>query len=163
VVDPQGLIGFIAQNNLTMRGFPMSNLRSGRCVVLFVLTALLAAPAVAEPAVGVGFTVAFGGGQPELGAGVRVFSCDEEDAGALTLGLDYMFRSQTWRGSVGAAYLMDNSYIGVDGGYNFQSGAFDVGIGGGWADTAQTRGRPGMELPPGIPPGIPRIPPGVRE
>jgi hypothetical protein len=49
-----------------------------------------------------------------------------------------MFGSQSWRGSLGAAYMMDNSYIELNGGYDFNSGGFDFGIGGGGANTTDT-------------------------
>lgn len=113
--------------------FPQSQIR--RCAVICALPLMAASPAVADPTLGVGLTITFGGGQPQVGAGVRVFSDDDEDEFAATVGLDYVFTSQSWRGSVGGAYMMNNSYIGLDGGYNFGSGTFDVGIGGGWADT----------------------------
>ena len=96
---------------------------------------LTGTPALADPALGVGFTFAFGSGQVDYGVGVRAFSDNREDEFAASAGIDYMFNSQSWRGSLGAAYMMDNSYVGIDGGYNFSSGSFDLGIGGGWADT----------------------------
>ncbi|MBT2132688.1 hypothetical protein [Aliiroseovarius lamellibrachiae] len=93
-------------------------------------------PAIADPTVGLGLNFTFGGGQVNTGVGVRVLSNDEQNKAAASVGLDYMFTNQSWRGSVGAAYLMDNSYVELNGGYNFNGGGFDFGIGGGWADTA---------------------------
>lgn len=101
-----------------------------------VLALSITTPAVADPAVGLGLNFTFGGGQVNTGVGVRVFSDNEADKLAASVGLDYMFTSQSWRGSVGAAYLMDNSYVELNGGYNFNGGGFDFGLGGGWADTA---------------------------
>jgi hypothetical protein len=98
-------------------------------------TLLSASPALADPTFGLGLTFSFGGGQPDVGVGVRVFSDDREDEFAGSLGLDYMFGSESWRGSLGAAYMMDNSYIELNSGYNFGSRTFDVGIGGGFAKT----------------------------
>lgn len=121
--------------------FPQSQI--WRCAVICALPLMAASPAVADPTLGVGLTITFGGGQPQVGAGVRVFSDDDEDEFAATVGLDYVFTSQSWRGSVGGAYMMKNSYIGLDGGYNFGSGTFDVGIGGGWADTHDGAGDDG--------------------
>lgn len=95
----------------------------------------LTAPALADPTVGFGINVTFGNGTANTGVGVRVFSNDRKDEGAASLGLDYMFTSQSWRGSLGAAYLMDDSYIELNGGYNFGSGTVDLGIGAGWVDT----------------------------
>lgn len=113
--------------------FPQTQIR--RFAVICALPVMAASTAVADPTFGVGLTITFGGGQPQVGAGVRVFSDDDEDEFAATVGLDYVFTSQSWRGSVGGAYMMNNNYIGLDGGYNFGRGTFDVGIGGGWADT----------------------------
>lgn len=101
-----------------------------------VLALSISTPAVADPAVGLGLNFTFGGGQVNTGVGVRVFSDNERNKAAASIGLDYMFTSQSWRGSVGAAYLMDNSYVELNGGYNFNGGGFDFGLGGGWADTA---------------------------
>ncbi|WP_417273589.1 hypothetical protein [Celeribacter halophilus] len=95
----------------------------------------LSTPAFADPTVGFGLNFTFGNGGVDTGVGVRVFSDDEEDKAAASIGMDYMFGSQSWRGSVGAAYLMDNTYVELNGGYHFGSGEFDFGLGGGWADT----------------------------
>lgn len=95
----------------------------------------LAAPVSADPSIGIGFSLSFGGGQPQLGAGARVFSDDEEDELAASVGLDYVFTTQSWRPTIGAAYLMNDSYLGLDAGYNYTLGAFDVGAGAGLADT----------------------------
>lgn len=99
------------------------------------LSTAVAAPVSADPTIGLGFSLSFGGGQPQLGAGVRVFSNDEEDEFAAALGLDYVFTTQSLRPTVGAAYLMDDSYVGLDVGYNYTLGVFDVGGGLGLADT----------------------------
>ncbi|WP_372990235.1 hypothetical protein [Sulfitobacter sp.] len=95
----------------------------------------LASPALADPTVGFGLNLTFGGGKVNTGVGVRLFSNDEKDKAAASLGLDYMFGTQSFRGSLGAAYLMDNSYIELNGGYDFNSGGFDFGIGGGGTNT----------------------------
>ena len=94
-----------------------------------------AAPVGADPSIGVGFSLSFGGAQPQLGAGVRVFLNDEEDEFAAALGVDYVFTTQSLRPTIGAAYLMEDSYAGLDVGYNYTLGVFDVGGGVGLADT----------------------------
>ncbi|MFO7758021.1 MAG: hypothetical protein R6V26_05990 [Roseovarius sp.] len=94
-----------------------------------------AAPVSADPTIGIGFSLSFGGGQPQLGAGARVFSDDEEDEVAASLGLDYVFTTQSLRPTIGAAYLLDGGYVGLDLGYNSTLGAFDFGAGAGFADT----------------------------
>ncbi len=96
---------------------------------------LLSSPALADPTLGVGVNFTFGNGQVNGGIGVRVFSDDEEDSAAVSLGLDYMFGSESWRTSVGAAYLMDNSYVELNGGYDFGLGVFNAGLGVGFTDT----------------------------
>lgn len=107
-----------------------------RSTAICAAPVLFAAPAMADPAAGVGLTFTFGGGQPEVGLGLRIFSDDREDEWAASVGVDYMFGSQSWRGALGAAYLLDNSYVEITGGYDFGSGTLDVGLGGGLADTA---------------------------
>lgn len=110
----------------------------------------VAAPASADPTVGVGFTITFGGGQPNVGAGLRVFSNDEEDEFAASLGLDYLFTTRNVRPSIGAAYLFDSGYVGVDLGYGLNGGGFDVGVGAGFADTEDDKRRPApVVAPPG--------------
>jgi hypothetical protein len=104
---------------------------------LITATTLMASsPAIADPTYGLGLTVTFGGGQVDYGIGARVFSDDEEDEVVASLGVDYMFGTQSLRGSLGAAYLMSDSYLGVDTGYNFGTGQWDYGFNAGWADTA---------------------------
>jgi len=88
----------------------------------------LALPVVADPAVGFGLSLTFGGGKVDAGVGVRLFSNDEEDSFAATLGLDYMLKSRSLRPTVGAAYLMDNRYIGLDMGLDLNSRELDLGI-----------------------------------
>jgi hypothetical protein len=100
------------------------------------LALTISTPALADPSLGFGLNFTFGGGTVNTGVGVRVFSDDEEDEVAASIGLDYMFGSESWRGSLGAAYMMDNSYIELNGGYDLNNGGFDFGIGGGWADTS---------------------------
>jgi hypothetical protein len=91
-----------------------------------------------SPTFGFGLNFTFGNGVVNTGVGIRAFSDDEQDKAAVSVGLDYMFGSQSWRGSLGAAYMMDNSYIELNGGYDFNSGGFDFGIGGGGANTTDT-------------------------
>ncbi|PYG32512.1 hypothetical protein [Pelagimonas varians] len=95
----------------------------------------LGAPAIADPTLGFGLNFTFGNGTINSGVGVRLFSNDTPDEFAGSLGVDYMFGSQGWRGSIGAAYMMENSYLELNGGYDFNRGGFDFGLGGGWANT----------------------------
>jgi hypothetical protein len=94
--------------------------------------------ALADPTLGFGLNFTFDNGGVNTGIGVRAFSDDEQNEVAASVGLDYMFGSQSWRGSLGAAYMMDDSYIELNGGYDFGKGGFDLGVGGGFADTTDT-------------------------
>jgi hypothetical protein len=102
------------------------------------LTVGLALPVHADPTIGVGVSLSFGGGGMEAGAGVRLFSDDEEESTVGTLGLDYMVQSQRWRPTVGVAYLGENTYVGIDLGYNLLTGSVDYGVGVGGLETVDT-------------------------
>lgn len=99
----------------------------------------LAAPAAADPTVGIGLSYAFGGGAGEFGLGLRVFSDDRRDRVAASVGVDYMFGSGRIRPSIGAAYLNKNSYVGIDLGYDFSRGSLDFGIGVGGVGTTRQK------------------------
>ena len=109
-----------------------------RTVLLSSLFLTLAAPTVADPTVGIGLSISFGGGAPQTGIAFRVFSDDQEEEFVGSVGLDYMFGSQSLRGTVGAAYLADNSFVGLDLGYGIGSGAFDFGVSAGGTKTSAT-------------------------
>ncbi|PTV93651.1 hypothetical protein C8J27_11316 [Rhodobacter aestuarii] len=104
---------------------------------LFALAAALslAAPASADPTLGLGLSFAFGAGKVDTGIGVRVFSDDAEDKFVGSAGVDYMFGSRTWRPTVGAAWLGNNSYIGADVGFGLNGGGITFGLGAGGVDT----------------------------
>ncbi|NGM44307.1 hypothetical protein G5B31_02010 [Rhodobacter sp. SGA-6-6] len=108
-------------------------------------------PVLADPAVGLGLSFSFGGGQSQTGIGLRVFSDDEEDSFAASAGLDYIFGSGAWRGTVGGAYLGDNSYVGLDVGLNFNGGGVNYGISAGAVNT-EDKAAPAVTPPPGPPP-----------
>jgi hypothetical protein len=109
------------------------------------LVLTLSSPVLADPVLGLGLNFTFGNGVVNTGVGVRIFSDDEQDKAAASLGFDYMIGSQSWRVSLGAAYMMDNSYIELNGGYDFNSGGFDFGIGGGGTNTTDGDTTPGCE------------------
>jgi len=98
-------------------------------------TMALAAPASADPSLGFGLSLSFGGGDVDYGVGVRVFSDDKQDEFAASVGLDYMFQSQRLRPTVGAAYLGDDSYIGIDMGFGLNGEGIDFGVGVGGVNT----------------------------
>jgi len=98
---------------------------------------MMATPAVAEPTVGLGLTVTFGGGSIDTGVGLRVFSDNRRNRAVASIGLDYMFGQQNFRGTIGAAYLGKNAYTGLDLGYGFGTGQIDFGVGVGGVRTRQ--------------------------
>lgn len=121
-------------------------------ILMAALALTLSSPAVADPTVGFGLNLTYGNGSVNAGVGVRLFSDDRRDKAAASVGLDYMFGTKNWRGSLGAAYLMDNSYIELNGGYNFNGGGFDIGIGAGGVKTKR---------PAALPPVVPVVPGGA--
>ena len=104
---------------------------------LFALAAVLAltAPANADPTIGIGLSLSFGGGAPQTGVGLRVFSDNSPNSVAGSLGVDYQLKSQSWRGTIGAAYLGNAAYIGLDMGLGFGNGGIGFGFSGGVVDT----------------------------
>jgi outer membrane protein W len=93
--------------------------------------ALLAAPVAADPAVGLGVNFSWGGSGSEGGTGVglRLFSDDKGGEFVGSLGADYMISSQRIRPNLGVAYLASKGYVGMDVGFNMDSGGVDVGLG----------------------------------
>lgn len=89
----------------------------------------MASPSVADPLLGIGLTMTFGGGKSDTGLGIRVFSDDKRDSMVGSIGLDYMFKAKRVRPTVGAAYLGDNGYIGLDMGFDLNGGGIDFGLG----------------------------------
>jgi hypothetical protein len=122
-----------------------------------------AVPAAADPTFGIGLTLTFGANQEvNTGIGVRIFSDDRSDRAAASLGVDYMFRTKTVRGAFGVAYLKDNAYVELTGGYHFASQNWDFGIGLGGTDTDDPTPAAAPVGPPIAPPVSPPVsPPGV--
>lgn len=118
---------------------------------LFKISTILAAtlslsiPALADPTVGLGLSFSFGGGKPQTGVGLRVFSDDERDSFVGSVGVDYMFGTQSFRGTVGGAYLGNDTYLGLDMGFDFNGGGFGFGFGAGGVGTTQSMGSGGDE------------------
>ena len=106
-----------------------------RFALICALPALLATPVAADPTIGLGLSFSFGGGQVNTGVGLRVFSDNRRDSVVGSVGVDYMFGTRSWRGTVGAAYLGNNAYIGLDLGIGLGDGAIDFGLGVGGANT----------------------------
>jgi hypothetical protein len=108
---------------------------TARILTATALTLGLALPAQADPTLGLGLSFSFGGGSVETGVGVRLFSDDQRDSAVATVGVDYMFQSKRIRPTVGAAYLGDNRYIGLDMGFDLNGGGVDFGVGVGGVNT----------------------------
>ena len=92
---------------------------------------LFAAPAMADPIIGLGLSFSFGGGKVDTGVGVRLFSDNRADSFAGSVGVDYMFGSKSFRGTVGGAYLSGDTYLGLDLGIDLKDGGFEFGLGAG--------------------------------
>lgn len=105
----------------------------------------LASPARADPAVGVGVSILFGG---ESSLGLRIFSSDRRNRAAASVGLDYVFRSQRIRPTIGAAYLGNNAYIGLDMGLDLARGGVDFSAGIGVTKTKRRAAAPVVTPPP---------------
>lgn len=113
-----------------------------RLSLICALPALLATPVAADPTIGLGLSFSFGGGQVNTGVGLRVFSDNRSDSVVGSVGVDYMFGTQSWRGTVGAPYLGNNAYIGLDLGIGLGDGAIDFGVGVGGVNTRRAPAAP---------------------
>ena len=101
-----------------------------------MVAAMMAAPAVAEPVLGLGVTLWFGSGETQTGIGVRVFSDDQNESLVGSLGLDYILQSEALRPTLGIAYLQDDAYVGLDLGFDLSGGPIHYGAGLGVTKTA---------------------------
>ncbi len=84
------------------------------------------AGAQADPSFGLGLTYVFGG---DWAVGARVFHDDEPGSAVLAIGADYKFGSQSFRPTVGAAYLEEDYYLDFSLGYDTRLQAVDYGMG----------------------------------
>jgi hypothetical protein len=57
----------------------------------------LAAPALADPSIGIGLGLAFGSGKSEATLGLKVFSNDSQNSLVAAVGLDYRLQAKTIR------------------------------------------------------------------
>ena len=96
----------------------------------------VANPAVADPTIGLGVSFSFGAGKPiDTGAGLRVFTNNRRNSTVGSLGIDYMFAGQEFRGTLGIAALRRSAYLGLDVGYGLGSGTLDFGPSVGFVNT----------------------------
>ena len=111
---------------------------SKKRLVTITVAAIIASStsALADPTVGVGLSISFGNSKPETGVGIRIFSNDKPGKVVGTIGVDYMFQSESLRATVGAAKIETNSYVGLDLGYNFSHSEIDFGFSAGFVKTA---------------------------
>lgn len=105
--------------------------------------------AQADPSFGFGVSFIFGG---DVAVGVRVFSDDRAERGALALGLDYKLRAQSWRPNVGAAYLDEDWYVDLSLGYDFSAQSVDFGGGLGLTSNVNARTTTAPPVGPVTPP-----------
>jgi hypothetical protein len=120
---------------------------------------MLATAAKADPTYGVGLTVQFGSGQVNTGIGIRVFSDDRRDRVVAAAGLDYMFATGAWRGSLGPAYLGDDLYLSLDLGIDLTNRSPEIGVSFGGARTRSAPAAPPPATPaPAIPAAVTPVP-----
>ena len=77
------------------------------------------------------------GANVDTGVGLRAFNRDRRNSTVGSLGIDYMFASQQFRGTVGLAALRRNAFFGADVGYGFGSGTIDFGPSVGFVRTTR--------------------------
>lgn len=135
---------------------------AGPALALLIPLAV-ASPAIADPTIGFGLSITFGAGQTHTAVGLRVFSDDRRDTVVASVGVDYSITTQSWRGTLGPAYLGDSAYISLDLGIGFSDGAIGVGIGVGGVKTTKPAAAPATPAaapaaPPPAPPAAPVTP-----
>ena len=142
---------------------------AGPALALLIPLAV-ASPAIADPTIGFGLSITFGAGQTNTAVGLRVFSDDRRDTVVASVGVDYSITNQSWRGTLGPAYLGDSAYISLDLGIGFSDGAIGVGIGVGGVKTTKPAVAPATPAtapaappaaPPATPPAAPVTPPVI--
>lgn len=106
---------------------------------------IAAAPVQADPTIGFGLSISYGQQKADAGIGVRVFSDNERDSNVASIGLDYMLVGQSWRATIGAAHLYDDTYIGLDLGFD---GNFDFGVSAGWLKEQSVRASASGDIRP---------------
>lgn len=101
------------------------------------LLAFLPSASIAEPTVGFGLTFKFGNDGADPGLALRLFSDNRQNRLAGTAGLDFLFRSMRFRPTLGASFVGEDVFFGVDFGLGngFSSGGINVGISGGYVNT----------------------------
>ena len=93
---------------------------------LAAVALVLAPSAQADPSFGLGLTILFDG---SVAVGAKVFSTDDPESAAVSLGLDYNIRSNSLRPNAGLAYLDCDFYVDLNTGFSPQTQGIDFGIG----------------------------------
>ena len=89
-----------------------------RPIILACAATVGAAPAFADPMIGIGVSIGLGGGgTPDLGISGHIWSNDQEDEFALGIGGAYYFGSQSFGADASIGYVFDGGVLG--GGYDF--------------------------------------------
>lgn len=114
------------------------------------LLAMLPCASIAEPAVGFGLTFKFGKEEADPGLALRLFSDHRQNRLAGTVGLDFLLRSKTFRPTLGASYVGDDLFFGLDFGLGggFSSAGINSGISAGYVNTV------GPQTPVVVPPVV---------
>lgn len=99
-------------------------------------TLLGAGTAHADPSFGIGISYIFGG---DWALGLRVFHDDKPGKAVVAIGADYKFSSQSFRPTVGVAYLEEKYYVDLSLGYDTRIQALDYGIGLGGSINTQKK------------------------
>ena len=100
-----------------------------RLLTAAAVSLLVAGPVSADPTIGFGVSFSFGGGASATGLGLRLFSDNERNKVAATVGVDYMLNTRRVRPTVGVAYMGRNNYVGVDLGFGLNGEGVDFGVG----------------------------------
>jgi hypothetical protein len=121
--------------------------------------ALLPTGSIAEPTVGLGVSFKFGSKSVDPGLALRLFSDNRHNRMAGTIGLDFLFQTLAWRATVGAAYMGDDTFLGIDFGLGsgFGSGGINTGLSGGYVNTFGPAGpatTPPAQTPPVVTPPV---------
>ena len=98
---------------------------------LAILMAFSLSAEARDMGVGLGVSYIFGKGPA---VGIKAFSDDQENKGAATLGVDYVFSSQSFRPNIGVAYQGQGYFGDVNIGYSFGEQKVDFGTGAGWSN-----------------------------
>lgn len=127
-----------------------------RALAVAVLAPLSLAATANDVGVGVGVSYVFGQGPA---VGIKAFSNDEDNEAVVSLGLDYVFASQSIRPNIGLGYQGEGYYGDANVGYSLKSQTVDFGIGGGWSNSDDDDKSTTVEAPAPVSPPPPPPPP----